>query len=382
MTTSREQNGGYYAIKGFTYQFDKSLLEILNNQSQDVELEQIQDIGIDDYYIQVKYKETQNYADSKIKPAVLQLMKCFLDDRRKKFKLYCYFKDKSSQIITLTEGQLDQILSSDSSAYTQSDKQAFLANFSLEFSENFEKQFSSLIELIKSCFQLKNEEEATTYHAIFRANLFDVAIKKNPKQRTINYEKLKSIISNKERIIFEVAYYKYLKTERYLKYLKKEYFTFTKLNIPNKDRLFVIEVDTLAKDGDIIQIITNIKNRYFKKCSSPAPYICLFGVGLKADRVASLKQKLWDKGLTFSDGTHFDKDKFRIVDLITDTHNDNCGIAFKILSLDQLPAFFKKKRPDEAFVFLTSGDGEWRKKIKEFKEFYIGRTKNIIKIIQ
>jgi hypothetical protein len=380
MSTSREQNGGYYAIKGFTYQFDKSLLEILNNQTQDVELEQIQDIGLNNFYIQVKYKETQNYADSKIKPAVLQLLKCFLDNKNKKFRLYCYFKDRSSQIITLTETQLDQILSSDSGQYTQDDKKAFIDNFTLEFSSNFEKQFSDLIKLIKTSFQLKSEEEATTYHAIFKANLFDVAIKKNPKLRTINFTKLKGVINSKEKIIFDVAYCKYLKTERYLKFIKKEYFTFKKLNIPNKERLFVVEADSQTKDGDIIQIVTNIKNKYFKKDTSPAPYICLFGVD--NDKIIGLKQKLWDKGLIFSDGTHFNGDKFRTDDLVADTHNSNCGITFKLLSLDQLPSLFKKKRPDEAFVFLTSGDGEWRTKIKEFKEFYIGRTKNIIKIIQ
>ncbi len=380
MSTPREQNGGYYAIKGFTYQFDKSLLEILNNQTQDVELEQIQDIGLNNFYIQVKYKETQNYADSKIKPAVLQLLKCFLDDKNRKFKLYCYFKDKSSQTITLTETQLDQILGSDSGQYTLDDKKAFIDNFILEFSSNFEKQFSDLIELIKGTFQLKTEEEATTYHAIFKANLFDVAIKKNPKLRTINFTKLKGVINSKEKIIFDAAYYKYLKTERYLKFIKKEYFTFKKLNTPNKERLFVIETDNPMKDGDIIQIITNIKNKYFKKDTSPAPYICLFGIDNA--KITSLKQKLWDKGLIFSDGTHFYGDKFRMNDLVADTHNNNCGITFKLLSLDQLPLLFKKKRPDESFLFLTSGDGEWRTKVKEFKEFYIGRTKNIIKIIQ
>ncbi len=380
MKTSREQNGGYYAIKGFTYQFDKSLLEILNNQTQDVELEQIQDIGVKDYYIQVKYKETQNYADSKIKPAVLQLLKCFIRDRNKKFKLYCYFKDKSSQVTTLTEDQLNQIMGSDSDQYTQDDKKAFIENFTLEFSSNFEKQFSGLVKLIKACFQLKTEEEATTYHAIFKANLFDIAIRKNPKQRTINYKKLKGVVNSSEKIIFDIAYCKYLKTERYLKYVKKEYFTFKKVNIPNKQRLFIIETDNSVKDGDAIQVITNIKNRYFKKDASPAPYICLFGID--SEKIADLKQKLWDKGLIFSDGTHFDRDKFRMSDLIADTHNNNGGITFKLLSLDQLPAFLKKKRPDETFVFLTSGDGEWRTKVKEFKEFYIGRTKNIIKIIQ
>lgn len=380
MSNIKEQNGGYYAIKGFTYQFDKSILEILNNQTQDVKLEQIEDIGISDYYIQVKYKETQNYSDSKIKPAVLQLLKCFIDNKKNKFKLYCYFKDKSSQIKTLTENQLDQILGTDSSQYTQDDKQAFIENFTLEFSSNFEKQFSDLIKLIKSCFELKTEEEATTYHAIFKANLFSIAIRKNPKQRTINYKKLKEVSNSNEKIIFDAAYCKYLKTERYFKYIKKEYFTFKKVNIPNKQRLFVIQTDNSVKDGDVIQVITNIKNRYFKKDTSPAPYICLFGID--NEKIANLKQKLWDKGLIFSDGTHFDRDKFRVADLIADTHDNNCGITFKFLSLNQLPLFFKKKHLDETFVFLTSGDGEWRTKIKEFKEFYVDCTKNITKIIQ
>jgi len=63
MTTTRQQNGGYYAIKGFTYQFDKSLLEVLANQSKQIEIEQIQDIGIEGFYIQVKYKETQYFGN-------------------------------------------------------------------------------------------------------------------------------------------------------------------------------------------------------------------------------------------------------------------------------------------------------------------------------
>ena len=380
MSTIKEQNGGYYAIKGFTYQFDKTLLEILNNQSQDVELEQIQDIGVNDYYIQVKYKETQNYVDSKIKKAVLQLFKCFIDDKNKKFKLYCYFKDKSSQVTTLTEDQLNNILSSDANIFTQDDKKVFIENFTLEFSCNYEKQFSKLIKLIKTSFDLKTDEEAATYHAIFKANLFDIAIRKNIKQRIVNFKKLKLIASSNEKIIFDIAYCKYLRTERYLKYLKKEYFTFKKVNMPNKERLFVVEVDNLARDGDIIHIITNIKNKYFKKDTSPAPYVCLFGIN--NERITTLKQKLWDKELVFSDGTHFDRDKFRMTDLIVDTHNNNCGITFKLLLLEQLPLFVKKKHIDETFVFLVSGDGEWQKKVKEFKEFYIGRTKNIIKIIQ
>ena len=243
------QSGGYFAIKGFTYQFDKSILEVLANQGRDVEIEQIQDIGINNYYIQVKYKETQNYADSKIKPAIIQLIDCFIKDKTKSFALYCYFKDKSSQKAVLTEEQLDKILASAKDSYTSDDKKSFSEHFSLEFSENFAKQFTKVIAEIKSSFTLRNEEEATVYHSIFRANLLEVATRRNPRKRIINFRGLKILVGKKEKIIFELAYCKYLKNERYLKYLKKEYFTFNKVNIPNKERFFVLEIDIKTGEG-------------------------------------------------------------------------------------------------------------------------------------
>jgi len=376
MLKLRNQNGGYYAIKGFTYQFDKSLLEVFNNPTYDVEVEQVQDICVNSYYIQVKYKETQSYSGSKIKPAIVQLLDCFLDDKSKKFKLYCYFRDRSSQKVILDEKSLDQILGSSNSAYTKNDKKLFLNNFILEFSENFEKQFGILIKLIKSCFQLKTEEEAMTYHAIFRANLFDIVIKKSPKQRVINFQKLKDGINNKEKVIFDNAYCKYLKNERYLKYLKKEYFTFNKVNIPNKDRLFIIEVDFNTKNNELLQIITNIKNRYFKKDSSPAPYICLYRID--KNRETLMKQKFWDKGLFFCDGTHFHGDKFRIKDILVCKPD----VSFKLLSIKQMPTLFQNKQIDDVFVFLTVNDMDLSKQTNEFKKFYIKQTKDIIKIIQ
>lgn len=259
------EDGGYYAIKGFTFQFDKSLLEIIANPHQDIEIERIQDIVINKYYIQIKYKESQSYAPSKIKPAIIQLFQYFLSEKTSKFLLYCYFKDKLPFKKILTLAELDEIFGNDKGLFVEKDKEIFIKNFTLEFADNFDAQFKKVIKNIKNCFELKNEEESMIYHAIFRANLLEIATKKNPKHRTINITKLKNLINKNEKIILELAHCNYLKNSRYLAYLKKEYFTFKKINIPHRERLFVIEVDNLMKDADILQLIFNIQNRYFKK---------------------------------------------------------------------------------------------------------------------
>lgn len=378
--TRGSTDGGYYALKGYTYQFDKSLIEALNNPSQDVEIEQTQDIGLSKYYIQVKYKESQTYSPSKIHKAMVLLLKNFLANKQASFELYCYFNDKTpnSQLLTLDE--LDKILSVEKDKFNQGDKQDFVNNFKLIFSDNFEKQFKLLVSNIKSDFNLKNEEQAIEYHARFRAYLLEIATQKDKKKRMINFNQLKTVANQNEKIIFDFAYCKFLKEKRYLSYLKKEYFTFKKLNIASKERLFVIELDDFVSDSDVLQIITNIQNKYFKKHSSPAPYVCLSG-SVTQERIIGIKQKLWDKGMFFADGTHFHGDKFRIDDLMASTHDNDSNIKYKLVPIENID-FVLKKQIDEVYAFLINGDGDWERSVSKFHEFYINRTKNITKIIE
>lgn len=378
MPTLKEQQGGYYALKGFIYQFDKSLLEIMGNKKQDIQIEQIQDIEVEDFFIQVKYKETQSFAYSKIKPAVLQLFRLFLENKNKKLKLYCYFKDNQPHTEVLTVKVLNSMLGADSKSFSSDVKDKFLKKFTLEFSNNFEKQFTELIKLIKENFDLKSEDEALVYHATLRARLFEIAIQKDIKLRTVNYSNLENLIEKNGRIIFYSAYYRYLKSEKYFKFLKKEYFTLKKPNMANKEHLFIVDIDDSVKDSEIIQIISNIKAKFFKKDTSPEPYICF--IGINQERFNILKQIIWDKGMTFSDGTHFSNDKFRIDDLVG-THNQKHSITFKLIDFNQLPLLIKKNVIDDSYIFLINNK-DIKTDLKEFNEFYIGQTKNILKIIQ
>ena len=68
-------DGGYYAIKGFEFQIDKTILEIFNaKDAVPICLEQIQDINSNNFVIQVKYKETQSYTPAKIKEELLSIV--------------------------------------------------------------------------------------------------------------------------------------------------------------------------------------------------------------------------------------------------------------------------------------------------------------------
>lgn len=379
MLKKTDHDGGYYAIKGFTYQFDKSLLEILRDADGWVEIENIQDIKTDSFYIQVKHKETQKYADSKIRPAVIQLIECSAEEN-KATKLYCYFANKKAERIPLDINYLNKILGREKHRFDDITKTKFLNNFVLEFSENFEDQFKEVIIKIKSSFKLKTDEEAITYHAIFQSHLIDVALKKNARNRKVSFSDLELMLNDKEKIIFEVAYSKYLTMKRYLDYVRKEYFIQKTLNARPNERLIIVQVDQKVSDLELMKIISGIENRFHKKDTSPAPYICLYG--LADARFFVLKQKLWDHEMFFSDGTHFRDDKFRIKDLIKKIHKDNHDKAtFKLISSVLLPVLLNEGIVDEAFVFLTAGDGEWRKVIKDFKEFYVGDTVNVSKII-
>src|SRR4051794_3513131 len=103
--SQQDKDGGYYAVKGFLYQFDLTIMEILNNPDKDIQFENEQDIDYEHFVIQVKHKETQNYSPSKVKAPIIQLLQLFEKENTKKFCLFCHFKDTNpvEYILTLED---------------------------------------------------------------------------------------------------------------------------------------------------------------------------------------------------------------------------------------------------------------------------------------
>lgn len=345
-------DGGYYAIKGFLYQFDKSIIEIIDNPTKDILLENIQDINYDDFVLQIKHKETATFSFSKIKPAVVQLLDLFNSDKSKKYILYCYFRDKSSAKWKLTNNDLNQILSGDADNYTDEIKEKFIRNFVIQFSVDYENQFKQVIKKIKSSFGHKDNNSAIITHAIIRSNLLDIVVKQKPEKRKINKSELDALIVGNHQAIFEKSYLKYISKSKYEKEIKKRYFIFKKAAIENFERLFIVEYDNSGLTT-LNKIIQSLSNKYFVfydkgGLKSPPPYLCIRNIN--SDKLLELKKKLWNSNFRFNDGTCFNGDDFRLEQVKIHPQNKN-DFKIKFVDEESLQQVLSNLNFDETFQF-------------------------------
>ena len=298
-----ETDGGYFAIKGFLYQFDKSLLEVIQNQEKQVEIETIQDISFDVYVLQVKLKEAKDYFDSSVRKPIKQLIKIYIKEPNRKLILYCHFRNKSPEKKQLNEAELNSILGKDENLYTSDTKQKFVQNFTLQFSENYIQQFDTVIDNIATNFGCVDKDLAIIYHSILHSKLMQLAVLPLKNERQVCYQDLKRCLVDVDKKIFFKAYEIHLSRDKYNTLIKKQYFTFSGINIDNFERLFIVGISADDTQTDLMQIINRVVQRYYKLSKSPAPYI-LFE-NLDDSQLNPLKQSLVDKGVPFSDGTTF-----------------------------------------------------------------------------
>lgn len=377
--TSTITDGGYYAVKGFTFQFDKTISEVISNKDDLITVEQIQDLSRNNYYIQVKHKEALEYSPSKIRKAVRQLLDDFKDNRDHTYSLYCYFKDRAPSILQLSVDDLDKILGKDKDEYKPTIKRGFVKNFRLEFANDFDEQFKSLIKEIVKAFHLKTDEEAIMHHASFRAELINIAIKKQRSAREINFNTLEDLISHNEKIVFDVAYSKYLTNTKYLAYIKKTFFTHKRVNVSAHERLITICLKGDETNAVLTQAIQNIKNRFYIQDQSPAPFVLISG--LDPDRITLLKQELWTTGIKFIDGTNFSGDIFRVLDMQQPIHKiSKNSIKLKWVDVENIDAVLKAVKIDTRYVFVCEGsEGNVPSQI-DGQKFYVKSANDVIEV--
>jgi len=348
---AKTDDGGYYAIKGFLYQFDKTLIEVIANPQTKIAFENRQDIDYDDYVLQVKHKETQDYTPSKLRKPIEKLIELFSRETTTKICLYCHFRNRTTQDWHLTLSELDSIVSdSAKKCYSDSVRKQFIRAFTIRFSEDYETQFEQTLYLIKSVFSLRNYEEAILYHSIFRSKLLDRCLLPI-QERCVCLCDLKQFLEDTEVTVFHAAYSKYIGADKYIKLIKKRYFTFSAPNIDNFERLFVIESDSVTNQVDLIKIANRLVKKFYRKGKSPQPYIVFRN--LTHDSLKQLKQDLFDSGVHFFDGTHFAGDRFRL-DELTDNRINNGTFTLKIVPESKMKDLLQQIKIKVIFQFFVS----------------------------
>ena len=307
-------DGAYVAIKGFKYQFDRTIIEIFDNPSKPIRIEQLQDYEFDNYYVQVKYHDTTYTAPQqkqKIKKPLLQLLNQHKADTSRKLILYIYLKGVSSQIKHLSLSDLEAILGNKSGDYTIPEKKSFANNFLLIHAPDFKSQHKDVIEKIRTEYS-KSNQEAQLYYSIISSYLLDVVINNKSLSinlRTCSKSELDKLISEGKKIVFKSAFNDELKVDKQIKLLHNQFFKGV-LNKEPHERIFVVEVDKLTNISVLKDLILTLKNKWSKNKTIAiptsdrfVPYVLLQGID--PDKLIELKVDLRRDGHKLCDGYDF-----------------------------------------------------------------------------
>ncbi|MBI4977320.1 MAG: hypothetical protein HZC28_07560 [Spirochaetes bacterium] len=305
-------DGGYYAIKGFAFQFDKTILELLNSsdENKDLYFEKIQDISDDDYVIQVKYKETQDYSDNKIKEPVIQLIEEFKQDQSKIYNLYCHFNNESSRIETIDNAKLDSILSLSTgkskdalklnkriNAIDTNVRSSFIAKFKLIFATTYDNQFQQILIKLKTySFVGEGDDVAIFYYSNMVDYLKRIIINNtDPKKRKCTKKQLLNFIKTGKKLIFNTSFKEYKGEQAFLSFIKSK-FVKARKNQNNLINLGDLQIDSSIS---LTKLIIDITERYFKKSTfdiEPLTFV------ITDNEVNNIKKDLINNEILFNDG--------------------------------------------------------------------------------
>lgn len=333
-------DGGYYAIKGFEFQIDKTILELFKaDDTTPICLEQIQDINTNDFVMQVKYKETQNYTPTKVKEPVIQLINEYQKFPTKKYYLYCHFNNVEEKMKNLTSSEIDSILGNKKNDFTEPVKDGFLLNFKLYFSKSFQDQFIQAVKLIEENTSCSNFDEALVHYGSIASHLRKIVTNNlDIHKRTCTKSEILEIIIGNRKTVFDSAYRIYKGKQQYISEIKKRYFTYG--NIDNWERFLIIELSGSEDVSAIKTTVLNIKKKYYEKrvreIKSGAPYI--YFINISTDNLKRLKTELIAENNIIKDGYDFmDADFYKKSLKVKSTIENDISIKF-INSEDNLKA--------------------------------------------
>ncbi len=372
VTNETKNDGGYYSIKGFAYQIDKTILELLNtdDENQNINIEQIQDIDSSDSVIQVKYKETAKLVPSQVNKPISQLIEEFKVDNTKKYILYAYFDDlngyeeKVDQDKNISKDTLDEFLGNLKNDFTELEKIGFVNNFYLDFSPEFQSQFNSvIIKLKEQSFIGNTDEEVMFYYANISDYLYKL-VTNNPtteiQNRTCTQKEIFDYLKNGKNLIFNSSFREYQGDKKYFTFIKKQHFL--SRNVDYFERFIIVELSGGESIATIKETILKIKGKFynksgswrFQRIKSPAPYIYLKNIS--DDSLIQLKTELLNESIIFKDGFDFAGANFSLDSIKQDstTHNNLClklvnneDILQRLISEDF-------QHPKEIYQFYTN----------------------------
>lgn len=341
-------DGGHDAIKGFAYQFDKSLLEIFRSPGQRLEIEGAQDLSGEHYHMQIKNRSGKFYP-SVIGKAVRKMFSQFMVSGSSSYILHCHFSDQvPGTVRTLSATELESLLGGEFAEIEEEVKAQFLKAFVVHFSDNYEDQFRVVLKGVAAELHAKGAVEAVAYHAILHAHLRSLVLSEPPGFRRVGINELKKAVKDARSAIFASTYADHCGYENYLKMVRRQYLP-RRVDVPNVERIFSFECRQETDPHDIAEAVLTICERYRVRQDSPAPYFTFRG----HFNESSIKASLWEAGAYFNDGRGYHGGEFRMEILTRPPFNTG---HIKIFEYGQLQELMNQVRFKEFHdFFLVEG---------------------------
>lgn len=384
-------------IAGYYYQFDKTILEILNKDEPTtlVKVEGIEDIDIENIdgettYIQCKYHSKTRYVPSQIKEPIQLLLKEYkkaIDTGKTdlKFVLYAHFKENQEALAEkLDEGKLKiselpffkkDILSGKKEGvdYFVHDELGLdddaLTNF-IQFLEididagDIDQQGKEVINQIKINFNNCSNREAEYYYNNALKIIFKLATKDSLEERQVTKQDFIKEIDSKQ-FLFNKWYAHLRGKKQYLEYVKWKLKKERALS-SNKYKFLFIGSEFLSNEEEVsFEVLTkNIIDEYFKvgKSYSTKSKVWTIVLDCNDEDFSKYKSKLYEKGIVPWGKSHsagFDIKLFNQDPVINTNKNDTISktsFAVKLITFDDYKTNQKAINKIDSALFFSNRD--------------------------
>jgi hypothetical protein len=324
-------------IRGYFYQFDYSIISLLNlsNETDSILVEGVEDIDIttatETTAIQCKYYEKTEYNHSVIAEPIRLMLNHFKEVKLGnqatiKYKLRGHYKSGHSKLslplsiqnlkdnfltYTRTEKINDVNIKVKHYHHTElnlsdTDLTEFIHLLEIDINAvEFEKQFKEIISLFKTIFNCGDlSAEFYFYNSALRV-ITDLSKDSIQSNRNITKGDFLKLVNN-SRILFN-EWYVLIKGEKaHYANLRREYFG--NVNILFKERFFLFEIDpNVYSRSDVKTLINLIIKNYTKIINQPTPFCPYIYIhGMDNSELIELKKDLTEDEIIISDGFDFE----------------------------------------------------------------------------
>lgn len=376
-------------IKGYFYQFDNSILEILKlkNDSDSITVEGIEDIDInssgDISAIQCKYYEGTDYNHSIISEPIRLMLNHFANYKKGlnpkiRYILRGHYKSGHNKLITPIDVDFlktnfltykykkIQYKHHEDLSLGDKDLEEFISQLEININaSNYDSQFNELTELLKMQFNCEHFSAEHFFYNNCLKQIKNLSIKSSLNDRTVT--KKNFILSiNTRKVLFNEWYIVYKTKKEYLKSIAQNLKS-TRALQASKAKIILIGNNILSADNSELPIenfIINLISKYYKMNSAlrdAKPITLVFECS--EIKLKSIKEYLIDNEILFNDGYEhikFSPSIFNLKPVITKSKNGskiiNSSYSIRIISKTIFDTYFTNIDPPIAFLNFSKTD--------------------------